>query len=286
MQDTASLNCIYIDYSAGRLEKKKFEEMIFTAILRKIPRMRGFGKEDYEDFISWLYPRISRAVDNYHKAGSSFEAYIYTLIHMAAKEYRQRQIYDYNVETAAWVTQLPDLYAAEMESDYSEHFEIGNAQIAEVSKKAKDTRQFLILVLKCCMHVSDDFLEKISRKTEIKIEALRAMINVLKESRKKREARIHALYRMANYQLCRCLLFERALRSANNNPVIAQRIKARLDRSKAKLDKAREQLAKLSPAPSNAQIAKLLGVTKGAVDSSLYAFKAKLGRNQSKYMLN
>jgi len=289
MQNNATLNCLYTDYSTGRLEKKKFEEMIFKTIYKKIPRLAGFRKEDHEDFISWLYPRISRAVDNYHVMGSSFEAYINSLVHMAAKEYRLERNRDYNAETAAMISQIPEMYACERAIGYSDYLASTVQVQTQEQKNVKNSRQLLMLTLKCCRYISADFLEKISQKLEMEPETLGAMINRLNKNRKKREARAELVRNLANRWFYRCLFYERTLQLTKENPLVAQRIRKQLEQCRGRLAKAREQLAKMSLDPSNAQIAELLGVTKGTVDAALYTYKKRLanGRNnKNNHILN
>ena len=292
MQNNATLNCLYTDYSTGRLEKKNFEGMIFKTIYKKIPRLAGFKKEEHEDFISWLYPRISRAIDNYHAVGSSFEAYITNLVHMAAREYRLRQNRGYNAEIAAMISQIPEMYACEKEFEYSGYLEAPavQTQMQEYEQKnVKKSRGLLMLILKCCRYVSGDFLDKISQELEMEPETLSAMINRLTEGRKKREAGADLLRKRANYWFCRCLFYEKTLQSTKENPLVVQKMKKRLGHSRDRLARIREQLAKVSLDPSNAQIAELLGVTKGTVDAALFSYKKRLAKNlnnKNRHMLN
>ena len=274
MQNSVTLNRRYVDYGAGRLERKIFEGLIFESILKTIPCLPGLRKEDREDFFSWLYPRISAAVDRYRDVGSTFEAYLRGLVRLSAKEYRRRQTRARNAEAAAWIAEVPRAYAVEA----------GGARLdgLEAARKrgrgnAKNSRQLLMLTLKCCRHVSNDFVEKISGQVGMEPDALRALMDRLKENRKKREGQLETLRELANLQLCRRLFYERTLQMTRNDPEAAGRIKKRLEGCRKKLGKTRERLAKTRADPSNAQIAEVLGVTKGAVDSALHALKARWG---------
>ncbi|MCL2600110.1 MAG: hypothetical protein FWD88_02900 [Treponema sp.] len=290
MQKNKTLNGLYADYSAGRLEKKTLEGMIFRVLYKKITSLPGLGKEDLEDFISWLYPRISRAIDNYHSMGSSFAAYINTLVHMASKEYRSQQARCYNAELAALITQVSDMYACESEAEYLEYGETTSRQAqTQNQKNARNSRQLLILLLKCCRFVSGDFLEKVSCKLGVKPEALSVMVDLLNESRKKREANVGALRKLANRQLCRCLFYENILSQIKDNPIVAQRVKKQRDQWRKRLGKTRERLARLPADPSNAKIAELLGLSKSTVDTVLYTLRVRWGNNlndKNKHILN
>ena len=157
MHNTISLNDLYGNYKAGFLERKEFETAIIKTIREKLHcfRMPGWTREDCGDFISWFYLRISKAIDIYHENGSSFETYIGTMARLAAKEYRARQVRCYVAESAAWTTQAIDMYACENEVEYCEKISVEE----EKPVKLRNPRQILILLLKCCNHVSIDFLE-------------------------------------------------------------------------------------------------------------------------------
>ncbi|MCL2190704.1 MAG: hypothetical protein FWB79_01805 [Treponema sp.] len=290
MQTTVTLNCLYADYIAGRLEKKKFEGIIFRAIRKIKFRMPGLGKEDREDFVSWLYPRVSRAIDNYHAIGASFESYINKVVYMSSKEYSRKQIRNSNTELAAWIAQA---YSDEREYEYSEAADVQPIAPMGMFENSKNSRKLLLLTLKCSRYVSDDFIERVSSKLGMKAGALSNMVDSLRERKEKREAQMESLREVANRQFCRCLFHERTLQFMKDNPAAARRIKFRLDHCRSKLGKTRKRLSRMQVDPSNAQIAELLGLSKGSVDATLHSLKIRcadvLGGNQSaksNHMLN
>jgi DNA-directed RNA polymerase specialized sigma24 family protein len=273
MQNLLSLNEQYANYAAGLLEKKDFESIIIKIIRQDVHRfgISGWSREDYDDYVSSIYPRISRAIDVYQESGSSFESYIGTLVRLTAKEYRSRQLLGYMEETAAWITQLPEMYAHEAEALYNDHM----TEETEGPVQLKNPRQLLILVLKCCNHVSTEFLEKVSPSVGVEPEALGKMITQLKEQREKREAEVMALRERINRHFYQCILFEKRLKVLAEGSIAAQRMKKQLAQKRAKLTNTRKQLAKKRLDPSNYQIAKLLGLSKGTVDTVLYKLKTR-----------
>jgi DNA-directed RNA polymerase specialized sigma24 family protein len=288
MQKTQSLNDLYADYAVGLLEKRKFEGLIFRAIQKDIRSLclPGWDREDYDDYTSWVFPRVSRAIDAYREVGSSFEAYIGTMIRLAAREYRLRQTHKSITESAAWMAHAPDLYACESIPEYDELVTLGKKEASPISALPRNPKQLLILVLKCCSHVSDDFLERVSPRLGIRPETLNGMIARLRERRVKREQEIQLLRERANSQLCRCIVHEKNLRSMVEDSITAQRLKERLERGRNRLAKIRKRLARLRPDPSNLQIAEVLGISKGAVDSALYSLKARWNSDPGKVILN
>ena len=279
MKYSISLNDLYADYLAGLLEKKKLEEAIFKVIQENIHYLclPGWSKEDCDDYISWLYLRIRHSIGNYRNIGSTFEAYIGTMIKMSTKEYQSYHVRNYLKESAAWITHFPDMYemyACENGAEYGEHIIIETKKTKN-PVKLKNPRQILILILKCSHHIPADFPEKIAPSLGIELESLNKMINHLKHKMEDRETRIELLREKANRQLYRCILCQQNLRNVELNTVTALRLQKRLEQGRSKLIKMRKQIAHSRLAPSNSQIAETLGISKGTVDSVLYNLKTQ-----------
>jgi hypothetical protein len=279
MQNITSLNCLFADYSAGLLEKKKLEGEIFRAIKENMRRLAVWDREDNDEYLSWLYPRISHAIGSYRETGSSFESYISALVRITAKEYRSRKARTYLAEIAAWTTLIPDMHVCEEAPDY--------ACIKEADRpNTVKPRQLLILFLKCCCYVSDDFLVKAAPSLGVLPEELNRMVTHLKKFREKREQYNALLREKANYQFCRCIFYEKRLKVMPENSIAAQRIKERLERGWDRLAKLRKRLANRIPEPSNSQIAGLLGISKGTVDAVLYRLKFQNNKKDNEIILN
>ena len=272
-----SLNDLYADYAAGMLNRPQFEGAVF-AVLRKDLCLPGLRREDHDDYVSWLYPRISKAIDNYRETGSSFEVYLGTLVRLTVKEYRARQAHFYAAESAAWSTSIPDIFARESEPRYEAYPTVEPRQ-PEQPATPKYSRQHLILVLKCCWYVSDDFLEKISSAMGMEPQALQTMIGRLKDLRNKREGEIQLRRERAFCQFFRCLLYENCLRSIPDDCAAGRKLKLRLARGRDRLAKMRKRLAHMHSDPSNRQIAEIMGVAKGTVDAALHNLRQHSARS-------
>jgi len=279
MRNTISLNGLFADYAAGLLERRKLEGEIFRTVKENVRHLANWNREDNDEYLSWLYPRISQAIGTYRETGSSFETYISSIVRMTAREFRSRKARAYLAESAAWMSVLPDMYTSEEPPEYA---------YAEEETRAKPLhpRQLLILILKCCCSVSDDFLERAASMTGIPWEELYRMVSILRKFRETREQCNATLQEKVNYQFYRCIFYEKRLSALPENSIAAQRIKAKLERGRDRLGNLRERLAKRrSLDPSNRQIAKLLGLSKGTVDSVLYRLKT-LGNKNDEIILN
>jgi len=272
MQTLCTLNELYADYAAGLMNKKEFEGSIFKTIRENVHcfGLVGWNREDSDDYISSLYMRISRAIDTYEDTGASFESYIGSMVRLTSREYRSRQMRGYCEETAAWIAHIPEMFLCENEIEYDEHI-----TETEGLTNLNTPRQLLILILKCSNHITADFLEKISPKLGLEPDALNAMIDNLKRQQEKRATDMITLREKLNRQFYRCILCEKKLQTLLPDSSLAQRLKRQLKTGRSRLEKTRKQLAHSRIDPSNAQIAKQLGISKGTVDSVLYNLRLK-----------
>jgi len=273
MQSTITLNGLFADYSGGLLEKKILEGEIFRTVKEGIRRLANWDRADDDEYLSWLYPRIRHAIGSYRETGSSFETYIGSLVRMTAKEFRSRKARAYLAESAAWLSVFPDMYTSEEPPEY------GTRDEEETMPKLAHPRQLLILILKCCCYVSDDFIERAAPRLGIPGEELNRMVSVLRKLREKREQYTVILQEKTNYQFYRCMFYEKRLKALPENCIAAQRIRDKLERGRIRLINFRERLAKRQSDPSNRQIAKLLGISKGTVDSVLHRLKLLSNKN-------
>ena len=285
MQNTISLNDYYAHYLVGLLGREELEILVFETIRKEIRSIKLPIREaeDYDDYISWLYPKICKAIDTYRETGSSFESYIGTLVRMTVKEYRNHQVRDYINETVAWNISSTDMFVSESIPEYDE--DPSTESIKKITRNSKNSRQLLILVLKCCNFVSDDFLKRVPPRLGIEADVLENMINRLKDDSVMCIKKKELLQEKINRLFCRCMVYEKTFLSISDETVF-QRQKDRLERGRKRLLKMRIKHAKMRTGPSNSQIAQLLGISKGTVDSALHTLKKNWRDPLDKNILN
>lgn len=283
MQKTVSLNERYAQYREGLLEKKELEGLIFTSILEDGRRyhLRHWQQEDYGDFASWVYPRLSKAVDSYQNTGASFENFISAVIRLSAKEYRARMGERSRTEYAAWSVRLPDLFVRQYEPEYPEPPEpvklrpCGEApsSTAPAADLRKIPRQLLILILKCYCYMSDDFLDRLAPLAGIEKEYLKQMVDKLRALRLKRDEKLRDMRERIYCQFYRCIIYEQKLAALPKNTTAFSRMRERLEGARLRLAAMRKRFAGIRPGATNRQIAEVIGLSKGTVDASLHALK-------------
>jgi DNA-directed RNA polymerase specialized sigma24 family protein len=285
-----SINDLYSKFINGTIERDEFEGLIYKNLSGyKSKLVQGrWTRDEYDDFVSWVYPRIHSAIDLYKEIGSSFEAYMATIIRLAAKEYRIRMITNSVTEYAAWTVMLPDQYANEETAFYlQDSNEKTETSISPADgKRVKNPRQLLILLLKCYKFVSEDFLDKIASVIGIDRDKLTEMINKMRTIREERDNELFLMRERINSQFNRCIVYQNRLMFLPEHSTAAMKMKERIEKGRKRLENMRIRMAKIRADASNRQVAQVLGISKGSVDSGLYTLKNKYNRLAGKSSLN
>ena len=306
-----TFNNLYSRFIMGDINRREFEGMIFKIINYEQRRIISYGlkPEECNDFISWLYPRIHSSIDTYRETGSSFGAYIGTIIRLSAKEYRTRNVNNSITEYAAWTARVYEQYVHQEGPEYSEVKSNKTADVIqsvkeetaqdtppghpapkpgvwEVPQNIKNPKQLLILILKCYCYVTDDFLDRIAPKVGVSKDKLKVMIDKLRSIRVQRDEEIRNMRERIYSQYYRCIVYEKKLSLMQENSMPALKMNERLEKARLRLMAMRKRMATIRCDASNSQVARVLGITKGAVDASLYNLKTKWSIDPNQFILN
>jgi hypothetical protein len=276
MRNLASLNALYQEYQDGNLGRRDFEGEIFRALLENLPYFRLFDGDEEEsiDYLCWLYPRLSKAVQNYRDNGAAFSTYISALVRCSTKEYRSRQIDHYITEYAAWTAYAQDL---EVRSPNAEYLPTEDEKTFPPFRELPllKSRQILLLILRSYYFVSDDFIERIAPFAGVEKEKLAEMIEKLRNLRSGRDEEIRQFQERLATQFYRCVTWENRLKGLFPGSSRYDKIRGRLERAKKRLAGMRVRFAGLKVDATHRQIAEVLGLSAGTVSSSLFSLKAR-----------
>jgi hypothetical protein len=265
----SSLNELFNNYRSGILDKKQLEGEIFQFILNHYKQFHLFHwkREDCIDYLCWLYPRISKAIDKYKDIGTSFDSYIGALVYHSSREYCFREANHAISEYACWTEKANELSVQNAEPDYPEN--------QGAYKPVPNPQQILILLLKSYYFVSDDFLSRIAPALGIERDTLKRMVDDLRALRMDKEYQIQGLKERIHCQFYRCLAFEKRMLAAPEGSLFQEKMRACLNRARIRLVSMRKRLSVMRLEATNVQVGKVMGVPKGTVDSTLHAAKLK-----------
>jgi DNA-directed RNA polymerase specialized sigma24 family protein len=266
-----TLNSMLKDYAAGRMDRKELEGKVFIYIRTHPHRFfpPQWNDDSCSDFLSWLYPRMSRAIDRYRERGASFDAYILTMIRLSAKEYGLRKKDHRIIEKTWWSTKAVEMVREAEEPEYPEKPE--KLVLPEIS----NPRQILMLILKSYYYLSEDHLSRLAPALNMSKEELFHMVETLRILRLQRDEERRSFTERVHCQFYRCLAFEKRLQAAALHSGHWLRMKRCLEKARKRLSSMRRHLSEIPLEASNKQVAAVMGIAKGTVDSNLYAVRHK-----------
>jgi RNA polymerase sigma factor (sigma-70 family) len=241
-------------------------------------RKMGWDEDACGDFYVFVHSRLVRLLDRFHDQGKPFESYLYTVLSWQLRSFARGRKHD----ERAWNTNL--------------HLETGDdaevektgpscqaeravksipAEIVAVIRSDADRRNFLFLVLKCSRTVDAQNAAALAAAAGITSERLLELSTLLQEMRSRREARLDTFRCRRNKAFAQGRLLEEELKGEIEASRVAV-LQAGLLRARRRMRLAMQRMARVGLAPTNREIAAVLGVPKGTVDSGLYWLKRKL----------
>lgn len=268
------LSSIYRLFKAGIINARELENRVFNYISES--RSGEFGlyfrnRCERIDFLGEFFPRLRRAIERYNSDWATFDAYIATTLRYAYREYRalskRQQVlqcvgFDESVrkpEADEFTPEMADGAAPQPDS-----FRIGSPQHA------------LIILLKSYYFVTDGLIAKAAPAIGLDAAVLSEMVDRLHGLRLKKEEGRKRLANAVHCQYYRNLFYERRLAYQYKDSEAYHRFSRRLDRGRQRLERLRVRLRALRMEATNAEVAALLGIPKGTVDSRVSLIKSKL----------
>jgi RNA polymerase sigma factor (sigma-70 family) len=291
MDSGETLNCQYRLYSRKAAGKKELEAAIIGQVL-KHPRqyLIGYmGKDERVDFLAWVYPRLSRAVDRFRNQEAAFKTYIVSFIRFSAREFRRQEKNRRIAEHASYEAAVEESAAGGSNALHYEHDEPGGAEngagetrlplpgkISGPVLPFRNPRQALVLLLKSYGLITDERIRAAAPALGMEEDALRLLLEKVRELRLAQDQKIAEIREKSHYFFFRRLYYERKMADAAAGTAEKARLEGLLERIQKKLDRTKRSLKKMKTGASSRQIALALGVPKGTVDSALYRAKMSL----------
>lgn len=269
---------LYGELSEGLINKREFEAKVFEHLYCHYCSYGVFEKniEDRHDFLSWLYPRFSRAVDRYIPIeNAGFDTFLNSVVRIAYKEYKKTAGRRYDTEQAFWGEIAADnLYK---EEDFDPYFSLEKLKKNFLgSNKFGNPKHLLIALLKSYYFVSDDFVKRIAPFVKQSCEDIDKLLDRVRDIRDKFDSRYRIVREQCFSQHFRHLSYERRIASLEAGSPARKKLCERADKCRERLTRMRERLKGIRIEASNKQLAEILGLPKGTVDSAMCAFRLKM----------
>lgn len=253
-------------------------------------RKYGCDEDDRGDFLVFVYPKLERLIHRFVPKGSPFEAYLNATLRYQLRSYARKKACE-RIKTQLSCEQLggeqlaPDDGSAVAESAVA----IEVTDLPATDRPAGDVvgsestarelgrgtvHRLLLLALKHCDQLEDSAYRRIAELTGCDPRWLLATRDKLRfacSAQRRRRARLR-MRRDSAWFRAECIEREMA---AIGQPR-ASELAERLTRLRRTVTAARAELRHASTGPSNRQLAEVLGVPKGTVDSGVFYLRRDL----------
>jgi DNA-directed RNA polymerase specialized sigma24 family protein len=292
VREKGVVGAFFAKYHEGKVERKDFESVIFLYIRNNFRMFAtAWLEEEIEDFLGWVYPRLAQAIDRYQDLGFNFETYLHSIVRYSTKEYRKTDVSKKYTEQHYWncaaanesqydprllhVLQNPEEIHIRKESQGEK---MSAAQVFCLDKSFNQ-RQALILLLKNYQFLTDELIEKASKVLDLDSAKIHGLVSRIRILREENDKRCFALKERIYSQYYRLLVYECRLRALCNDSQRSAVLKKLIAQQRVRLKNLREAYQTARKTATNQQIADVLGIPKGTVDSSLYSLKRRAKQN-------
>jgi len=262
---------------------KGFEEILRTISIEvyKFPQVRFRWDEDLSgDFFCYFLPRIPGLIKRFTFTGKPFEVYLVSCMKWQMKTFLSKQIRDDRRRRVIEHISATDAYSQNdyedcgTEVDEEEPYIPLLKSILKIDSKGNVTeepfkRRLLYLALSSCEYVSEHIVIRISIMTGIPKLKIEELMKALDERMEKTRARLRMLQTRRNSHYFRIVYVHEEL---SRNPDREKRLNLmeELKEEKRKFERTCEELRNLQAGPSHRDIAEVMGIPKGSVDSGIY----------------
>ncbi|MCL2481079.1 MAG: hypothetical protein FWF38_05165 [Spirochaetaceae bacterium] len=284
------LKTMLIFYRNGALPKKKIIEAI-SLFVYKFPLKRyGWKEDDCSEFFSYFFPKISKIIDSFKITEVPFEAYLVKTLKLQIKTFalkktaadinrkilKNKEFWSYDDNEDYCTEPGIDFYKKESQPTYSFIKEIfSNDKVKHRYSNKTLKKRILLLILKNMNNIKEtelpDIAEILNCDKEWFYEAF-SKINKKIENKIKRKK---LLEERRNRYFCRLYHFHELLSSTE---IVEEKNKYSLVIAKIKfyINNITEKIDAMTIEPTHKDIAEIMHIPKGSVDSGLFYFKLYL----------
>jgi hypothetical protein len=274
-----ALDRYYEQYVERRIDKRTFETKIIKFLMaHSFYYISPNRNVSFDEFLSWFYHRFSRVIDKYKPTQASFDTYMNTTIRFAVKEFQSKDADRKEREAAYHQTEHSGLLAAENATIYEseQHIALTNNEpqsLLEDGVKIKNNTRVLILLLKSYYSVDDKFIDRVAAVIKMPREKIYQMVEKLHSLRWAKLEKFRISRERCHSQYARCVKIKNQLHKCVHNSARWKKLEKQLHFHQKRLENMRKRLRGIRLDATNSEIAQLLGIPKGTVDSHIFIAK-------------
>ena len=242
------------------------------------------SEDDCGEFYLYFYPRLIRTLGRFQDRGKPFEWYFNSVLSWHYKVYcsRKRKVqirWALAKNVLFWeLPYLDSAHPAPVLSAYPGESIIPLDRFG-CSRETTWRRRILLLALKNARHLDDRAIRWISEFAGVEEDHLMELVERLRATLCKQELRLHGFYKRQNMIFTKLFLLQRDLLWETDPESKAQLALSVCELGRT-LRSVQRKIRRVRLYPSNREIAELLHIPKGTIDTSLYWLRRQLLENK------
>ena len=254
---------------------------LLSARVYAYPRLRGSRcEDDAGEFYLLCYPRLVRTLRRFREQGKPFEWYLQSVLrwqYLAFVRARRRRERQWASGTLAAFWEPPALEPeAAADSPGLRRQAAGLFRLEGGGRAARrgERTRLLVWALKRVRTLSGREVQELAELSGLPLEQLDQVCAVLRQGLLPHEQRLELLAgRRTRAYATLCLLEQELGREAD--PGRREPLERRVQKARRALSRSQRRIAAVRLAPSNREIAAVLGLPKGTVDTALYSLRRR-----------
>jgi len=252
------------------------QEIVAAVSMRvyQFPRWKlGWDEDACGEFYLFFHPRLLRLVGRFRDQGKPFESYLASVLAWQLRNFARGR----GRAERSWSVALR-LQAEDPDGERSEPPRdpvLVPAAIRGVIRSDADRRNLVYLVLKCSRTLDEATMSALAELARFDLDRLQCLAEQLRREREPRDRRLETFRLRRNRAFSLARLLETELQGETDPERIAA-LRCRVSSARRRMEAAMKRMSRVGLAPTNREIARVLGVPKGTVDSGLYWLKRKL----------
>ncbi|MBN2441897.1 MAG: hypothetical protein JXJ04_11135 [Spirochaetales bacterium] len=243
----------------------------------------GLTEEDYSKFYIFFLPQLKKITQSFNNSGNTFETYFNSVLYWKLKTYVKNKIRRYYM----WETSESDsLWTPVYDGDPVRNILIkivNNNALADVFMinergmihNEGGKKQLLLFMLRKVKDMDIEDIIQLSRITGYEVEWLRSITESLKDSLEHKFNRLKRFRERRNLAFWRLKLLEKQLKNEVDEKK-KRRIKEDCERAKYTMKQAIKIMSKVRLSPTHDDLANVMCLPKGTIDSCFRRLKKKL----------
>ena len=259
-------------------------EYLYTS-LHKF-KLKSVSDDNRGDFILWMYPRFRGIIRNFDPARASFRTYLYSIVTLSYQTFLRTQFLHVAQQKAYETEEITRILSIETEKNNLQRWGESVAESPALYKKAifsEETtkkkvvlfRKILLLALKSGSCLDEATIDNVSALTGYSTAYIHEKIHCLRRECKTKYDKLHRDREQQNSLYIRAQRCLQEMKMLDNESARYVEIEQEYRYCVKRLNKIRKNSARRIYTPSNRQLASVLGISRGTIDSTLASIRKR-----------